>query len=866
MFDSLSHFVTRFWIGLLVAWGALFVVATTTAPRWSEVSVDGELRHLPQDMPTRRGEELLETAFPGDVADSNIVLVVHRAEEPLLPKDRHFVLETLTEGLREIAEQHGGLVRDQPVLAWIPHEIREAVEGVSSHGVDVPESLEPLTEPPVSTEGLSDAGPRIVSITSLADGMTATLLNSSDGHATLVVVDLTSGFLVSKNTELVADVQSLVDQLRKENVVPEGLEIALSGSAVIGAGTIEAVSDSTIAVRRWAIWIAVALLLIVFRAPIAALVPLASMYVSVEVTLWLLAWAAHYEVVSVFDGLPLYLTVIVYGAGVDYSLFLLARHQEEMQKGHSAVGAVSRSIRSVGTAIAASAGTEIVGIGLLVIAEFGKFRQAGFGVALGLVVLLIASLTLTTSILCLFRRWTYWPQPLTEEHKVKRFSLDWISARIWRDIGIKQRKYPGIILTATVALLAPLAIVGAANLDNLSYGVIAGLPDDSLGIRGTEKLREYFDAGITGPITLLLYNDEEDFSSHAGIRQIADLTEGLRRRGDELHIADIRSLSAPLGDSEKAKDVIDQLAETVPFEASFLKRGELVVTDASGMAASDAFLQGVVRELAYEHYVSHATAYEGTVTRLTIVPEGAPFRLESIQRLDQLEKTIRELLPEELAGTEVYLLGATASLRDIRDVGRRDWQRIRIVIPVAVFLVLLMMLQRPIVSAYLVLTVVFSFLITFGVTHSVFWALDPDGFQGLEWTVPILLFTLLIAVGEDYSVLLVSRTEEERQEHSPTRGVTEALVKTGGLISGAGLIMAGTFSALLIGGAMASTRQLGFALCFGVLLDTFLVRPVLVPSFLDLVARWQVWRRLRKQRSSGESDSGVDRTDEERDS
>jgi len=104
--------------------------------------------------------------------------------------------------------------------------------------------------------------------------------------------------------------------------------------------------------------------------------------------------------------------------------------------------------------------------------------------------------------------------------------------------------------------------------------------------------------------------------------------------------------------------------------------------------------------------------------------------------------------------------------------------------------------------------------------------------------VPMLLITLLVAVGEDYSVLLVTRTEEERRTHSPRRGITEALVKTGGLISGAGLIMAGTFSALAFGGAMAGMQQLGFALCFGMLLDTFVVRPLMVPSFLDLPARW----------------------------
>ena len=110
-----------------------------------------------------------------------------------------------------------------------------------------------------------------------------------------------------------------------------------------------------------------------------------------------------------------------------------------------------------------------------------------------------------------------------------------------------------------------------------------------------------------------------------------------------------------------------------------------------------------------------------------------------------------------------------------------------------------------------------------------------EEFPGLDWTVPIFLFTLLIAVGEDYNIILVTRVDEERDRHGPLAGVTEALAKTGGIISGCGFIMAGTFSALAFGGSLARMYQLGFALTFGVLLDTFIVRPILVPAYLILV-------------------------------
>ena len=101
--------------------------------------------------------------------------------------------------------------------------------------------------------------------------------------------------------------------------------------------------------------------------------------------------------------------------------------------------------------------------------------------------------------------------------------------------------------------------------------------------------------------------------------------------------------------------------------------------------------------------------------------------------------------------------------------------------------------------------------------------------------MPLFLFTVLVAVGIDYNIFLLSRVREETERLGPVRGVGEALARTGTIISSCGLIMAGTFSSLMLGGHLAEMTQLGFALAFGILLDTFVVRPLLVPSFLVLV-------------------------------
>ncbi|HAH43720.1 MAG TPA: transporter, partial [Planctomycetaceae bacterium] len=166
----------------------------------------------------------------------------------------------------------------------------------------------------------------------------------------------------------------------------------------------------------------------------------------------------------------------------------------------------------------------------------------------------------------------------------------------------------------------------------------------------------------------------------------------------------------------------------------------------------------------------------------------------------------------------------------------KDQARIDILVLGSVFIILVILLRRPAISAYLILSVFFSYLVTLGVTFTVFWALDPYNFTGLDWKVPMFLFTILIAVGEDYNIYLITRIDEEQKTRDPVDGVISALKGTGGIISSCGIIMAGTFASLMAG-TLVGMQQLGFALAFGVLLDTFIIRPIIVPAYLIMLYR-----------------------------
>jgi RND superfamily putative drug exporter len=165
-----------------------------------------------------------------------------------------------------------------------------------------------------------------------------------------------------------------------------------------------------------------------------------------------------------------------------------------------------------------------------------------------------------------------------------------------------------------------------------------------------------------------------------------------------------------------------------------------------------------------------------------------------------------------------------------------DRLRVNGFVLLGVFLILLVVVRKHWLALYLLATVLLSYYSTLGAT-----ALFATWFAGkplgeVEWRVPFFLFTILVAVGEDYNILMVSRCLEERRRWGTREGIRRGLARTGGTITACGVIMAGTFSTLMLG-RLGTLVQIGFALGLGVLLDTLVVRPFLVPAFMLLIWR-----------------------------
>ena len=363
----LFAFVVRFWPAVIAAWLVAAAALWIAAPPFEEVATFDDTSFLGPEAPSMRGGQLLADGWPEDDFSRNAAIVLARDGSELGDRDRGYARE-LVEWLRS---------DDAP----------EAIGGVTTH---------------LDDERLRD------------------VFLAQDGQAMFLLAGLEVPPFTPPANEAVAAVRAHI----AESAPPDGLEVAVTGSAAVAADESAAIDSSVNRTHVITLVLVTLILLAVYRSPVAPLVPLATIGVAFLValsTVSLLARAGM-EVTSLFETFSI---VIVFGAGTDYCLFLISRYHEEHDLAR-ARGFVRGSALRTGTLTAttfvlamvlgSSALTTIAGFSSMTVAQFGMYRTMGPAMAIAVAITLLAALTLTPALMRMFGRWLFWPDVAAPSH------------------------------------------------------------------------------------------------------------------------------------------------------------------------------------------------------------------------------------------------------------------------------------------------------------------------------------------------------------------------------------------------------------------------------------------------------------------
>lgn len=355
---------------------------------------------------------------------------------------------------------------------------------------------------------------------------------------------------------------------------------------------------------------------------------------------------------------------------------------------------------------------------------------------------------------------------------------------------------------------------GAAQLDDGLGELAAGLEEL---LAGAQQLRGGLVEGAEGSSELA-----------AGLRELhAGVADELAPGADRL-AAELREGAAELDTGSSELDGLDEAAlpggEGRPFQVT------------PSLLAASAELRS---ELGF------FTTDEGTRTRMLVTLDRPPFSTRAIELTREIEGLSRAMVAgSPLSDADMLVTGSPAYLSEVDAAASRDFPVIVGAVVVGVAAVVAVLLRSLVIPVYMVATVLLTYGAALGTTTLVFQHLL--GAPGIHWWLPSMLFVLLVVLGVDYSIFLMSRVREEARGLATRDAVAEGVRRTGRVITACGVILAGTFAVLLTA-PLQSLVMLGFAASVGILLDTFVVRALLVPSLATLLGRHNWWpsRRAR---------------------
>ncbi|MFF3326327.1 MMPL family transporter [Streptomyces sp. NPDC002889] len=534
------------------------------------------------------------------------------------------------------------------------------------------------------------------------------------------------------------------------------LTMGITGQAAMALDTREASGDTDALVMMATLVLIVVLLLVIFRSPLIAILPVLIISVVFMVAGGLIATAAELGGLEADASISSILIVVLFGVGTDYILFLLFRYRELLRAGDEPKPAMVAAVTRVGETIASAAAAVIVAFLALLLSSLGMLRAMGPALAISVAVTLVAALTLVPAVFSLLGTKAFWPSKAWRKEPVNRLPRATASLVAGR---------PRLVAGVSGGVLAVLA--AGVFAFNPVFDSGSSLPRELESVQASEDLRRGFAAGQTDPVWVLVENPSGGALDTAG-----------------------------LADYGKKLAAVDGVAEAAPA----------------------------------------VPGSSGSVAQIAVVLEQKP---TSEKAIDVVAGDLRDTAHDQApARTRALVGGTTGVLADIQDAVARDYSLVFPAAGLAIMIILGLLLRSAVAPWYLMLTVGLGFAAALGSTVWLFQSIRGE--DGLLFTLPVIIYLFVVAIGTDYNILMVARLREEIASGQDGRAaVRRAVEHSAPTIAAAAVILAGTFGVLLLA-ENTMLQQMGFAVAFGILLTAFVMALPLVPALTTLLGD-RVW-------------------------
>ena len=660
------------------------------------------------------------------------------------------------------------------------------------------------------------------------NGTLSPAIASDDTKAALLVVPLHRD---EKLKTVFTNMREAIDSTNS------GLSYKIGGPAAFAQDLQKAFSgiDGTLLIV--ALSVVFIILLIVYRSPFLPLIVLVAALAALSGAIATVWWLANAGLVQLNGQVQGILFILVIGAATDYSLLYLARLREELFNNKSNVGATKAALKGSYESIIAAGGTVIVGLMCLLLSDLGSNKALGPVGGIGILFAVASALTFLPAMLLLCGRKVFWPkQPVYDPAHMSTYGS---RHRLWAWVGNLVRQRPRRIWISLTALL----IIACAGVFQLKAD---GVAQNEL-VLGYSEAREaqqaidrHFPGGSGSPAYILI----KEAAYHQAVSQL-DNDRGVASVAVTANNSPSGSL--PLGSTQAtikaailAKVTALRDAQLQSLRSTINQRmagaPAVAIEQAYQAAASAVPSAAQVAEKAYPFKNATPKAINGTVLLEATLAHPADSQAAR-QTIERLRQTLKQSEPSTIIG------GATAVQADTNSAGIHDRTIIIPVVLLAITIILGILLRSLIAPIILLLTTVLSFGATLGISAFLF--NNVWHFPGSDPSVILYAFVFLVALGIDYNIFLMTRVREETLKSSIHTGTIKALVVTGGVITSAGIVLAATFAALGVI-PILFLAQIAFVVAFGVLLDTIIVRSLLVPA-LVLQLGDSIWWPLRRK-------------------